>query len=74
MKKPFIHVVHKQNNWAVEREGEDEVLQSFDTKEEAVARGREVARKEEVELIIHRQDGSISERDSYGNDPRNIPG
>jgi hypothetical protein len=28
----------------------------------------------EVEHLIHNQDGMISERNSYGNDPRSRPG
>ena len=33
-----------------------------------------VARAEEVELIIQGSDGEIRQKDSYGNDPRGIPG
>jgi hypothetical protein len=27
-----------------------------------------------VEFIVKNQDGRIAEKDSYGNDPRNVPG
>jgi hypothetical protein len=34
----------------------------------------EMARDRKVEHLIHRVDGTIGERNSYGHDPRNIPG
>ena len=38
-------------------------------KRDAVARGRELARVFQVEHVIHRLDGLISEANSYGHDP-----
>lgn len=38
------------------------------TKDEAVAAGREIARGLRVEHHIHRSDGVITEKNSYGND------
>jgi hypothetical protein len=38
-------------------------------KEEAVAAGREMAKQLKVEHSIHREDGQIREKNSYGNDP-----
>ncbi len=38
-------------------------------KENAVEAGREVARRLEVEHTIHLVDGTIGEKNSYGNDP-----
>lgn len=37
-------------------------------KEDAVEAGREIARKLRVEHSIHRGDGTIGEKNSYGND------
>jgi len=39
------------------------------TKEVAVLAGREMARRLKVEHTIHKADGEISEKNSYGNDP-----
>jgi hypothetical protein len=33
-----------------------------------------VAEQDQGELVIHGEDGEIREKDSHGNDPRNIPG
>lgn len=38
-------------------------------KKTAVAVGREIARQLKVEHTIHKADGSITEKNSYGNDP-----
>jgi hypothetical protein len=45
---------------------------SFETQEEAIKAGRERAQRDKVELLIHGRDGQIRERNSFGNDPRNI--
>ena len=53
--------------WWNKRNGR--VLSRHDTKEVAVAAGREIARRLKVEHTIHREDGVITEANSYGNDP-----
>jgi uncharacterized protein DUF2188 len=58
----------------VEREGAARVSSRHRTQAEADARGRVVARRARVELIIHGRDGRIRQRDSYGNDPSNSKG
>jgi len=40
-----------------------------ETQQEAIERAREQARREKVEVVIHRKDGTIRDSDSYGNDP-----
>lgn len=44
------------------------VLSRHRTKETAVACGRAMAKELEVEHTIHRGDGVITEKNSYGND------
>lgn len=39
------------------------------TKAEAQARGRDMAKRRGLEHQIHRKDGTIGEKNSYGNDP-----
>jgi len=67
-KKP-LHVVPHQDGWAVEREGGQRASSVHRTQAEAAARGREQARNDETEFLLHGRDGQIRERDSYGNDP-----
>jgi hypothetical protein len=45
------------------------VVSRHRTKAVAVAAGREIAKGLKVEHTIHRTDGVISEKNSYGNDP-----
>ena len=70
----FIHTVWKDDEWQNEVEGGERVPGSYVNKEEAVANGRSRALRNLTEHVIHNQDGVISERNSYGNDPANRPG
>ncbi|UGQ56200.1 DUF2188 domain-containing protein [Rhodococcus pyridinivorans] len=36
--------------------------------------GRDEARRRKVEHLVHNLDGTIGERNTYGHDPRDIPG
>jgi hypothetical protein len=46
-----------------------EVESRHRTKENAVQRGREIARERQAEHAIHNRDGKIGEKNSYGDDP-----
>ncbi|HCE49740.1 MAG TPA: hypothetical protein DEQ86_06180 [Candidatus Jacksonbacteria bacterium] len=72
MSKPNIHLVPYKGEWAVRREGSSRVSSIYDTKVEADQSGREMARNDKVELIIHDRRGVIRDKDSFGHDPRNI--
>jgi len=50
-------------------EGGDRASSVHATKAEAVKRGRELAIAANTEQLIHNMDGTIAERNSYGNDP-----
>lgn len=70
MKEPNVHVTpHSEGGWSVMREGDERASRVFDTKEEAVEFGKNLARVNMVEYIEHNHDGRIAERNSYGNDP-----
>jgi hypothetical protein len=64
-----VHTVCKHGNWLNEIEGQGEIMGHFVTKDAAVAAGRNEAKERETEHVIHNQDGTISERNSYGTDP-----
>jgi hypothetical protein len=68
---PDVHVVPNGNLWACEIDGN--IRSTHETQEEAIKEGRGLA-DQNSELVIHGQDGRIREKDSHGNDPRNIPG
>ena len=67
--KPPVHTVPHGVGWANIREDASKVSRVFDTKVAAEAAGRTTAKREAVEHLIHKKDGSIGERNSYGNDP-----
>lgn len=62
-----VHVEPASDGWAV-KEG-SKPARSFQTKAEAVEVGRRLAQANRSEHFIHRRDGRIEERDSYGRDP-----
>lgn len=63
------HVVPRGDDWAVVRENGDRASSLHDTQAEAIEAGRRIAQRENLELFIHRPDGRIRDRDSFGNDP-----
>jgi Uncharacterized protein conserved in bacteria (DUF2188) len=67
-----VHVVPAGDQWEVEIGGN--IRSTYDTQAEAIKQGRHLAEDQNSELVIHGQDGSIREKDSHGNDPRDIPG
>jgi len=69
MKKADQHVVPRNGSWAVRRTGAERATKLFETQKEAIDHARTIARKENTELFVHRKDGTIRERNSYGNDP-----
>lgn len=64
------HVVsNPDGGWDVKRENAERASRHCETKDQAVEVAREIAKNQESELIIHRQDGTIQDSRSYGNDP-----
>jgi uncharacterized protein DUF2188 len=72
-KKP-VHTTPNPNGagWANVQGGQS--ISTHRTKDAATKAGQRVAKKEEVEHVIHKKDGTIQEKNSYGNDPRSRPG
>jgi len=69
---PDVHVVPSGDQWTVEIGGNKRSTHA--TQEEAIRHGRQLAEEQASELVIHGEDGKIREKDSHGNDPRDIPG
>lgn len=68
-KKQNHHVVTHNNEWAVRREGASRVSGIYPTQRAAIDAGREISRNQHTELVIHRPNGQIRDKDSHGNDP-----
>ena len=69
MTKRDVHVVPHKEGWATRKEGSDRAGGVYDTQREAIDHARDQARREHVEVVIHREDGRIRDSDSYGKDP-----
>ena len=75
MPRGDVETFHEDGAWHNKVEGTGQVLgSSHPNKFEAQAAGREYARAHKVEHIIRNLDGRTGERNTYGHDPRNIPG
>lgn len=64
------HVVpNSSGGWAVKGEKAERATAILPIKQEAVDRGREIARNQGVELVVHGKNGQIQNKDSHGKDP-----
>lgn len=68
-KKRDIHVVPHDDGWAIKREGARRAGSVHEKKADALQQGRAQAKREHVELVIHRKNGTIQNSDSFGPDP-----
>ena len=69
MSKKAIHVVPGDGAWKVRTAGASKAAKVTSTPAEAINRGRQMAERAKTELIVHRTDGTIRSKDSYGKDP-----
>lgn len=63
------HVVPRDGEWAVRGEGNSRDTRRFQTQGEAIEAAKEIAKNKKAEVLIHRRDGRIRERNTYGRDP-----
>lgn len=69
MAKRTNHVVPSSTGWAVKKSGSSKASRIFSDKEKAVDYGRKLSKTERTELYIHKKNGMIQDKRSYGNDP-----
>lgn len=60
-----LHVVPREDQWAVVAQGSQTAERISETKEAAVERARPIAKSRETHLVIHRTDGRIQEVHNY---------
>lgn len=63
------HVVPHSGQWAIRGEGNSRVTKVVPTQREAIEIAKGIAQKNHSESVIHRPDGRIREKNSYGSDP-----
>ncbi|NNE29010.1 MAG: DUF2188 domain-containing protein [Saprospiraceae bacterium] len=59
------HVVPHDEGWAVKGEGNERYTAIYKYQDQAIDRAREIAINYGSDVIIHRQDGTIRDRNSY---------
>jgi len=73
MAKSNQHVVPTPDGkWGVRGAGNDRLTKKVNTQGEAIDVAREIAKHNNGEVVIHRPDGTIRDKDSFGNDPPSV--
>ena len=69
--RKIYHVKSDQSKgWKVKKQGADRASGHFDNKDDAVQRGKELAKSDgEGQIIIHKKDGTFQTEHTYQNDP-----
>lgn len=60
---------HPNGGWQVKGVGNSRATVRTTTQEKAITHARNIARNQQSEMVIHRPNGQIRAKDSYGNDP-----
>lgn len=69
MAKKNQHVVPRGDKWAVVGEGNTRATAITNTQGQAINIAKPIAQNNQSEVVIHRPNGQIRDKDSYGNDP-----
>lgn len=65
---------HPKGGWQVKTVRAGRAYRRFDKKSDAVACGRELAKRSGSELVVQKGDGVIHVKDSHGRDSRRVRG
>ena len=60
---------HPAGGWQVKGEGNSKATVRTSTQSEAIDRARAISKNQGSELVIHRPNGRIRDKDSHGRDP-----
>lgn len=55
------HVVPHNGNWGILREGNEKASHVYDKKTKALEKAKEMGQKEDVRVVVHKEDGEIEE-------------
>jgi len=69
MSKKNQHVTPHQDGWQVKGAGNRKATVVTNTQHQAIEIARQIAQNQQGEVVIHRLNGQIRDKDSYGNDP-----
>jgi hypothetical protein len=75
MKRVVYHVTPVGEDWRVKRVGAKRAAKVFESKKDAVGRGKELAKGAGFgQVRVHGRDGDIETEYTYGEDPRESQG
>ena len=60
---------HPDGGWQVKGAGNDRATSRHDTQKEAIQAATVIAKNQQSEVVIHRPNGQIRDKNSHGNDP-----
>ena len=63
------HVVPHGQRWAVRGDGNRRATRVLESQVQALDVARTIARNQGSDVVIHRRDGTLQGKDSYGRDP-----
>ncbi len=63
------HVTKHANGWQVLGAGNQKATKVTETQKPAIEKATSIARNQQSEVVIHRTNGRIRDKNSYGNDP-----
>ena len=69
-----VFVVKHGDDWASKTANSKRVTKVFGTQQAAIEAGRRHAINNSAELTIQNKHGQFREKNSYGNDPKNVKG
>jgi uncharacterized protein YdaT len=64
------HVTPHPDGWQVKGAKAKKATQIFSTQKEAIEKATEIAKNQQSEVVIHRKNGKIRDKKSYGNDKK----
>lgn len=75
-KRETWHVLPNDNDgWSVKKEKAQRASSRHEKKTEAVEAAKKIAKNQELgQVIVHKQDGTIQQEFTYGQDPRRSKG
>jgi hypothetical protein len=75
MKRVVYHVTPVGEDWRVKRVGAERAANVFESKKDAIARGKELAKHAGLgQVRVHGKNGDIETEHTYGEDPKRSQG
>lgn len=69
MKKNQHVTPHPDGGWQIKGAGNSRATVRTETQKQSIDIAREIAQNQKSELVIHRPNGQIRDKDSHGRDP-----